>query len=109
MNVTPRWDETRSDVIETIIFEDPDKMQKFVKEVQKYSPVDSFVNPEAYHMPGYEDKVIMAAGNFVSGSTIEFSADGPIRPPYAVYMQGGLTYAHDKVAIINAVKDMFFS
>ena len=109
MNVTPRWDETRSDVIETIIFEDPNKMQKFVKEVQKYSPVDSFVNPEAYHMPGYEDKVIMAAGNFVSGSTIEFSADGPIRPPYAVYMQGGLTYAHDKVAIINAVKDMFFS
>ncbi|RVU70074.1 MULTISPECIES: aminotransferase class V-fold PLP-dependent enzyme [Lactobacillus] len=109
MDVTPKWNETRSDVIETIIFNDPKKMQAFVKEVQKYSPVDSFVNPEAYHMPGYEDKVIMAAGNFVSGSTIEFSADGPIRPPYAVYMQGGLTYAHDKIAIINAVKDIFFN
>lgn len=109
MEVTPKWNETRSDVIETIIFGDPKKMQQFVQEVQKNSPVDSFVKPEAYHMPGYEDKVIMAAGNFVSGSTIEFSADGPVRPPYAVYMQGGLTYAHDKIAVINAVKDTFFN
>ncbi len=109
MEVTPKWNETRSDIIETIIFGDPKKMQQFVQEVQKNSPVDSFVKPEAYHMPGYEDKVIMAAGNFVSGSTIEFSADGPVRPPYAVYMQGGLTYAHDKIAVINAVKDTFFN
>lgn len=109
MEVTPKWNETRSDVIETIIFGDPKKMQQFVQEVQKNSPVDSFVKPEAYHMPGYEDKVIMAAGNFISGSTIEFSADGPVRPPYAVYMQGGLTYAHDKIAVINAVKDTFFN
>ncbi len=109
MNVTPAWDEKHSDIIETIIFNDPDKMVKFVQEVQKNSPIDSFVTPEAVHMEGYEDKIIMAAGNFVSGSTIEFSADGPIRPPYAVYMQGGLTYAHDKVAIINAVRDTFFN
>lgn len=109
LNVTPAWDEKRSDIIETIIFGDPDKMVKFVQEVQKNSPIDSFVTPEAVHMEGYEDKIIMAAGNFVSGSTIEFSADGPIRPPYAVYMQGGLTYAHDKVAIINAVRDTFFN
>lgn len=109
LDVTPKWNETRSDIIETIIFNDPDKMQKFVQEIQKYSPVDSFVKPEAYHMPGYEDKVIMAAGNFVSGSTIEFSGDGPVRPPYAVYMQGGLTYAHDKIAITEAVKDLFFN
>ncbi|GAA3635202.1 methionine gamma-lyase family protein [Lactobacillus hamsteri] len=109
MDVTPAWNETRSDVIETIVFQDPEKMKQFVQKIQKYSPVDSFVKPEAYHMPGYEDKVIMAAGNFVSGSTIEFSADGPIRPPYAVYMQGGLTYAHDKIAIVNAVKDTFFN
>ena len=102
LNVTPAWDEKRSDIIETIIFGDPDKMVKFVQEVQKNSPIDSFVTPEAVHMEGYED-------NFVSGSTIEFSADGPIRPPYAVYMQGGLTYAHDKVAIINAVRDTFFN
>lgn len=109
LNVTPAWDEKRSDIIETIIFGDPDKMVKFVQEVQKNSPIDSFVTPEAVHMEGYEDKIIMAAGNLVSGSTIEFSADGPIRPPYAVYMQGGLTYAHDKVAIINAVRDTFFN
>lgn len=109
MNVTPAWNEERSDVIETVIFDDPEKMQKFVQQVQKNSPVDSFVRPEAYHMPGYEDKVIMAAGTFVSGSTIEFSADGPIRPPYAVYMQGGLSYAHVKVAVINAVKAIFFN
>lgn len=106
--VTPKWDEKRSDIIETIIFNDPQKMQQFVQEIQKYSPVDSFVKPEAYHMPGYQDKVIMAAGNFVSGSTIEFSGDGPVCPPYAVYMQGGLTYAHDKIAIISAVNDLFF-
>lgn len=109
MNVTPAWDEKRSDIIETIIFNDPNKMIKFVQEVQKNSPIDSFVTPEAVPMEGYEDKIIMAAGNFVSGSTIEFSADGPVRPPYAVYMQGGLTYAHDKVAVINAVRDTFFN
>lgn len=109
MNVTPAWDEKRSDIIETIIFGNPKQMVKFVQEVQKNSPIDSFVTPEAVHMEGYEDKIIMAAGNFISGSTIEFSADGPIRPPYAVYMQGGLTYAHDKVAIINVVRDTFFN
>lgn len=108
LKVTPQWNEKRSDIIETIIFDDPQKMQQFVQEIQKYSPVDSFVRPEAYRMPGYQDKIIMAAGNFVSGSTIEFSGDGPVRPPYAVYMQGGLTYAHDKIAIINAVNDLFF-
>lgn len=109
LNASPAWDEARSDIIERITFNDPEKMQRFVQEVQKYSPVDSFVKPEAYHMPGYQDKVIMAAGNFISGSTIEFSADGPVRPPYVVYMQGGLTYAHDRIAIINAVKDIFFN
>lgn len=109
MNVTPAWDEKRSDIIETIIFNDPDKMIKFVQEVQKNSPIDSFVTPEAVPMEGYEDKIIMAAGNLVSGSTIEFSAGGLVRPPYVVYMQGGLTYAHDKVAVINAVRDTFFN
>lgn len=64
MNVTPAWNEQRSDVIETIIFNDPEKMQKFVQQVQKNSPVDSFVRPEAYHMPGYEDKVIMVSRDF---------------------------------------------
>ncbi|NRO52755.1 hypothetical protein IMAU50024_01302 [Lactobacillus helveticus] len=109
MNVTPAWDEKRSDIIETIIFNDPDKMIKFVQEVQKNSPIDSFVTPEAVPMEGYEDKIIMTAGNFVSGSTIGFSADGLVRPHYVVYMQGGLTYSHDKVAVINAVRDTFFN
>lgn len=106
--VTPKWDEPRTDLIQTIIFNDPEKMINFTKEVQKNSPIDSFVEPIPSAMPGYEDKVIMAAGNFVSGSTMEFSADGPIRPPYALYMQGGLTYAHDRIAVTNAVNHLFF-
>lgn len=107
-DVTPKWNDPRTDLIQTIIFGDPEKMIDFTKEVQKNSPIDSFVEPIPSEMPGYEDKVIMAAGNFVSGSTMEFSADGPLRPPYALYMQGGLTFAHDKIAITNAVKDTFF-
>lgn len=107
-DVTPKWNDPRTDLIQTIIFGDPEKMINFTKEVQKNSPIDSFVEPIPSDMPGYEDKVIMAAGNFVSGSTMEFSADGPLRPPYALYMQGGLTFAHDKIAITNAVKDTFF-
>lgn len=74
-------------------------MVKFAKELQKNSPVDSFVEPVPYNMPGYEDKVVMAAGTFVSG---------PIREPYALYMQGGLTYAHVKIAVMNAVNELFF-
>lgn len=107
-DVTPKWNDPRTDLIQTIIFGDPEKMINFTKEIQKNSPIDSFVEPIPSEMPGYEDKVIMAAGNFVSGSTMEFSADGPLRPPYALYMQGGLTFAHDKIAITNAVKDTFF-
>lgn len=106
--VTPKWHEPRTDLIQTIIFNDPEKMINFTKEVQKNSPIDSFVEPIPSDMPGYEDKVIMATGNFVSGSTMEFSADGPIRPPYALYMQGGLTYAHDRIAVKNAVNHLFF-
>lgn len=108
LEVAPRWDAVRTDLIQNIIFHDPEKMVKFAKELQKNSPVDSFVDPVPYNMPGYEDKVVMAAGTFVSGSTIEFSADGPIREPYALYMQGGLTYAHVKIAVINAVNELFF-
>ncbi len=107
-DVSPRWDAPRTDLIELITFNDKEKMIKFCQEVQKNSPVDSFVTPIPSHMRGYEDEVIMAGGTFVSGSTVEFSADGPIRPPYAVYMQGGLTYAHDKIAVTNAVKATLF-
>lgn len=106
--VTPKWNETRTDLIQTIIFHDPDKMIKFAKQIQSNSPVESFVDPIPSQISGYEDEVIMAAGNFVEGSTLEFSADGPLREPYALYMQGGLTFAHDKIAITNAVKHTFF-
>ncbi|MDD6416320.1 MAG: methionine gamma-lyase family protein [Lactobacillus sp.] len=106
--VSPKWNDPRTDLIQTITFGDPQKMINFTKQIQKNSPVDSFVEPIPSDMAGYEDKVIMAAGDFVSGATIEFSADGPIRPPYALYMQGGLTYAHDKIAVTNAVKNTFF-
>ena len=77
-------------------------MVKFAQAIQEYSPIDSYVSPIASHQAGYEDKIVMAAGNFVQGSTIELSADGPIRPPYAIYMQGGLTYSHVRIAVAYA-------
>ena len=107
-DVSPKWNEPRTDLIQAIIFNDPDKMIEFVQQIQANSPIDSFVSPVPSEQPGYEDKIIMAAGSFVEGSTVEFSADGPIRPPYVVYMQGGLTYAHVKLAITAAVKAIYF-
>ena len=107
-DVSPKWNEPRTDLIQAIIFNDPDKMIQFVQQIQANSPIDSFVSPVPSEQPGYEDKIIMAAGSFVEGSTVEFSADGPIRPPYVVYMQGGLTYAHVKLAITAAVKAIYF-
>lgn len=86
-----------NDLIRRIIFNDENKMVAFVKTVQEDSPVDSFVVPFPSDMPGYDDKIIMASGGFVQGSSIEMSADGPVRPPYAVYFQGGLTFEHVKV------------
>ena len=107
-DVSPKWNEPRTDLIQAIIFNDPDKMIQFVQQIQANSPIDSFVAPIPSEQPGYEDKIIMAAGSFVEGSTVEFSADGPIRPPYVVYMQGGLTYAHVKLAITAAVNTIYF-
>lgn len=109
LDVSPRFDETRTDLIQTVIFNDKEKMIKFIQAVQANSPIDSFVEPNPSAMAGYEDQVIMAAGTFVQGSTIEFSADGPIRPPYAVYLQGGLTFEHVKLAVINAVEKLYFA
>lgn len=108
LDVSPKWDAHRTDIIQTIIFHDREKMIRFAQMVQLNSPVDSFVEPIPSDFPGYEDQIIMAAGTFVSGATMEFSADGPIRPPYALYMQGGLTYAHVKIAVLNAIKEIFF-
>lgn len=109
LQVDPKWNDPRTDLIQTINFGEPDSMIRFAKQVQKNSPIDSYVDPEPSQMAGYEDKVIMAAGTFVQGASIEFSADGPIRPPYTLYLQGGLTYSHVKIAITKAVEETFFN
>jgi len=95
---------TPHDITRSIRFDDPDKMVNFIREVQFSSPVDSFVTCEPWDMPGYDDKIIMAAGTFVSGASIELSADGPVKPPYIAYFQGGLTYEHCKYALNNILK-----
>lgn len=102
--VSPRYDEKRSDIVQMIKFKNPDKLIKFCQGIQYNSPVDSNVTPEPWDMPGYENKVIMAAGAFTSGSSIELSCDAPMREPYVAYLQGGMTYAYGKLAVVNAVK-----
>ncbi len=104
--VSPTWDEERSDIIQTVITESPDLLCAFCRGIQKGSPVDSFVTPEPWEMPGYTSQVIMAAGSFTQGSSIELSADGPMRPPYTVYFQGGLTYESGKIGIMSAAESM---
>lgn len=108
MNVSPKWDAPRTDIVQTVNFGDPDPMIKFCAAIQHYSALNSFVDPIPYHQDGYEDNVVMASGSFTEGSTIELSCDGPIRPPYRLYIQGGLSYAHDKIAITRAVEDTFY-
>lgn len=103
-NPSPKWTEKRSDIIQTVITEDPEILCAFCRGIQAGSPVDAFVVPEPSEMPGYADKVIMAAGAFTQGSSIELSADGPIRPPYTVYLQGGLTYESGKIGIMSAAQ-----
>lgn len=97
MNTEPKWDAPRTDLIQSVQFGDADLMVAFCQAIQAASPVDSYVMPYPSEMPGYNDPVIMAAGTFIQGASIELSADGPIRPPYAAYVQGGLTYAHVKL------------
>lgn len=104
--VFPRYEEKRADIIQSIILGSEDKLLKFCKGIQSASPVDSFVIPIGGYMPGYESDVVMAAGTFVQGASIELSADGPIREPYAVYFQGGLTYAHGKYGIISSLNEI---
>lgn len=98
---TPKYDEKRTDLIQTIAFNAPEPLEAFCRTIQALSPVNSYVAPIPDDVPGYEDKLIMAGGTFIEGSTIELSADGPMRPPYAVYMQGGLNYAHVKYVLKN--------
>ena len=101
--VMPAGEKLRSDIVQSIRFREPRELIAFCKAVQHASPVDSDVVPEPWDMPGYADPVIMAAGTFVQGATTELSADGPIRPPYAVYMQGSLTYEHGKLALLEVL------
>ncbi len=100
--VEPMWNVKRHDIIQTVIMESPEKLCSFCKGIQAGSPVDSFVVPEPWEMPGYSDKVIMAAGTFVQGASIELSADGPLKPPYTAFFQGGLTYESGKIGILSA-------
>ncbi len=101
--VSPKTAENRSDIVQSIKFNAQDKMIAFCEGIQAAAPVDSFAMPIPGDMPGYEDQVIMAAGAFVQGSTIELSADGPMREPYIAYFQGGLTYEHSKFGVIKAI------
>lgn len=101
--VLPKFTDKRSDIIQAIKFNDKEKLIKFCKGIQKGSPIDSFVECEPWDMPGYKDQVIMAAGAFIQGSSIELSADAPIREPYIAYLQGGLTFDHAKIGVLIAL------
>ena len=103
-DVEPKFDEERADIVQNINFQDENKLIKFCQGIQMGSPVDANSIPEPWDMPGYTDKVIMAAGAFTQGSSIELSCDGPIRPPYTAFMQGGLTYEYGKLGVLKAVQ-----
>ena len=105
-NVEPKYNEKRADIVQTITLDSEEQLVKFCQGIQKGSPIDSNVIPFPSDMGGYDDKVIMAAGTFTQGSTIELSCDGPIRPPYIAYMQGGLTYEYGKLGILKAIEEM---
>ena len=102
----PGVDEPRSDIIQTVRLGSEERMKRFCRGIQKGAPVDSYVTPEPWAMPGYDDPVIMAAGAFIQGSSIELSADGPIRDPYYIYVQGGITYESGKLGILYAVEEL---
>lgn len=105
-SVIPNSTEPRQDIIQAVTLGTPEGMVAFCKGIQHAAPVDSYVDPEAWDMPGYDSQVIMAAGAFVQGSSIELSADGPMKEPYAVYFQGGLTWEHGKFGILKSLQEM---
>ncbi len=108
-DVEPRWNEKRYDIIQSVITHSPEGLCAICRGIQAGSPIDSYVTPEPWEMPGYGDKVIMAAGAFTQGSSIELSADGPLRPPYTAYIQGGLTYESGKIGIMSAAEEVLRS
>ena len=104
--VEPRYQDKRVDIVQNIIFHDPNKLLLFTRGIQEGSPIDSNALVEAWDMPGYLDKVVMASGSFTQGSSIELSCDGPMREPYIAYMQGGLTYSYGKLGLMKAVSNL---
>ena len=106
IDTIPMNDEPQDDIVLSIKFNDKNKLIEFCKVIQSTSPVDSFLNPISDEMPGYENEVIMAAGTFVSGSSIELSCDAPIRPPYIAYLQGGISYYQGKLALMKAIEEL---
>lgn len=104
--VSPKVGETRSDIVEAIKFGREDMLLAFIRGIQKYSPIDSYVRPDPWDMPGYSSQVIMASGAFIAGSSIELSADAPVIEPYITYFQGGISRFHGKIAVANTMKDM---
>lgn len=107
-DVEPHYQEERVDIVQNIIFRDPEKLIRFTRGIQHGSPIDSNALVEAWDMPGYNDKVVMASGSFTQGSSIELSCDGPIRDPYIAYMQGGLTYDYGKLGLMKAVELLLY-
>lgn len=105
-NTSPKFNEQRADIVQNIVFNDKDKLIKYCQGIQSGCPIDSYVTPIPSPMAGYEDEVIMAAGSFVDGATIELSCDGPIRPPYIAYMQGSLSYNYGKIGVLKAIQYM---
>lgn len=106
---SPKYYEKRTDIIQNITFGAPEPLEEFCRTIQSLSPVNGYVTPIPEYIPGYEDKVIMAGGTFIEGSTIELSADGPMREPYVAYMQGGLTYSHVKIALKRFLENLNIS
>ena len=104
--VFPKYNDDRVDIVQSIIFNDEDSMIRYCQGIQMASAIDSYVLPEPYPMPGYSDKIIMASGSFIQGSSIEISCDGPIKEPYVAYQQGGLTYHYGKIALIKALNNI---
>ena len=104
--VVPNSTEPRQDIIQAVTLGTPEGLVAFCQGIQAAAPVDSFVTPEPWDMPGYDSQVIMAAGAFIQGSSIELSADGPMKPPYAVYFQGGLTWYHAKLGILKSLQSV---
>ena len=105
-DVSPKYNDSRADIVEAITFNDRDLLIKYVQGIQKYSPIDSNTLPVPAPMPGYDDDIIMASGSFTQGSSIELSCDGPLKEPFIAYQQGGVTYNYGKLAVVNTIKEL---